>query len=201
MAKSKPIYDVFVSYRRQDEALAFQVTTVLKSYGLEVFSDSQIALDDQFENMLWEAMAESRALVAVVSNEISAQMALEVGAAKAWNKPLYLVAMNPASVRLPFILPSFQVYPVARIDELAQVIQRSSKPLSDAESNVLVAAYCGINVSVDELALRPKQLSKLTKLFRRQTGRQVPGEQLLEMLLRLRKHGMLPAAPKKNPRT
>ena len=84
MAKRKHPCDVFLSHRRQDAELAADIARVLQSYDLEVFTDADAAQGQRLEDALWEAMAESQALVAVVPDgEPSPWMLVELGAAQA----------------------------------------------------------------------------------------------------------------------
>ena len=46
----------------------------------------------------WEALAESRALLTILSpSGLTSSMELEIGAARAWNKPIYGVVTDPSS--------------------------------------------------------------------------------------------------------
>jgi hypothetical protein len=152
--------------------------------------------------MIWEAMSESQALVAVIpETDPSASIAFEVGAARAWNKPIYAVAANPANVRLPLGLQGVIIYPPSRIEEIAQEIKKGSGVLSDADQPVLIEEYHRIGVPVDQLALQPKQLSTLTKQFKKRVKRNVAAEELVRTLLRLRKRGELrPSSASKRPK-
>lgn len=193
MAKAKPTYDVFISHSRQDKELVADIARVLRSYDLQVFTDAEIPSAGRIEDAIWDAMAESQALVAVISeDEPSASMAFEMGAARAWNKPVYGIVSNRSATRLPAALHGLLVYPPSRIEEVAQEIKRSSESLPDSEIEMLAAEYHQIGVPVDQLALQPHRLSELAKRFQKRTKRQVPGEHLLRILLRLRKRGTLP---------
>ena len=102
MAKGKPTFDVFISHSHRDAAVSADIARVLRSYDLSVFTDTDVDTGQSFEDMIWEAMSESQALVAIIpETDPSASIAFELGAAKAWNKPIYAVASNPATVRLP----------------------------------------------------------------------------------------------------
>ena len=192
MAKGKPIYDVFISHTHRDTEFSAEIARVLRSYDLKVFTDIQSVSGERIEDALWEAMAESQALVAVIpEGESSAWIAFELGAAKAWNKPIYAIASNPASARLPTGLQGLTVYSSSRIDEIAQEIKRSWGSLSESERAVLIDEFRRIGVPVDQLALQPWQLSRLTKQFKKRTKRQVASEELMRTLLRLRKTGAL----------
>jgi hypothetical protein len=159
---------------------------------LRVFTDAEVVAGQSIEDAIWEAMSESQALVAVIpEGDPSARIAFELGAAKAWNKPIYGVASNPAASRLPAGLQGMIVYPPSRIEEIAQEIKKMSGLLSDAEQKVLVEEYHRIGVPVDQLLLQPNELSRLTKQFRKRAKRNVASEELVRTLLRLRKRGEL----------
>jgi TIR domain len=188
MVKSNLTYDVFVSYNREDSRIAAEVAEVLQSYDLRVFTDTEIGAGERMEDALWEAIAESQAFIAIIpEREPSAWTAFEFGAATAWNKPVYAIASNPSSTRLPAPLHRLAVFPPSRIEEIAQDIKRSLKPLTESEKSVLIDEYHRIGLTVDQLLLQPAQLAKLTRNFKRRTGRQIASEELVRMLLRLRK--------------
>ncbi len=199
MVKANQTYDVFISHSHQDTQSGQEIARILRSYDLQVFTNAEIPVGAKLEDAIWDAMAESHAMVAIISEgEPSAWLVFEIGAARAWNKPVYGIVSNPSSTRLPAALHDLRVYPASRIDEVAQEIKRSSESLSDSEIESLVDAYRRTDVSVDQLALQPQRLSELTKQFQKQTGRQAPGEQLLRILLRLRKQRALPPISKSN---
>src|SRR5438270_10877984 len=96
MAKRKHPCDVFLSHRRQDAELAADIARVLQSYDLEVLTDADAAQGQRLEDALWEAMAESQALVAVVPDGVPSPWVLgELGAAQARNQPADGVLFGP----------------------------------------------------------------------------------------------------------
>ena len=192
MAKGKSTFDVFISHSHRDAAVSADIARVLRSYDLSVFTDAEVGTGQSFEDMIWEAMSESQALVAIIpETDPSASIAFELGAAKAWNKPIYAVASNPATVRLPVGLQGMMIYPPSRIEEIAQEIKKASGLLSEADQAVLIEEYHRIGVPVDQLLLQPTQLSTLTKQFKKRAKRNVAAEELVRTLLRLRKRGKL----------
>jgi hypothetical protein len=193
MPKEKTTFDVFISHSHRDKKVAADLARVLQSYDLRVFTDTQAVVGGQkIEDAIWEAMSESQALVALIPEGTpSAWIAFELGAAKAWNKPTFVIASNPAASQLPVGLQGMTIYPPSRIDEVAQEIKKMSGLLSDDDQRVLVEEYQRIGVPVDELLLQPKQLSRLTSQFKRRAKRHVASEELVRMLLRLRKRGGL----------
>ena len=88
---------------------------------MRVFTDAEVVPGESVENAIWEAMSESQALVAIIpETDPSAWIAFELGAAIAWNKPIYAVASNPATARLPVGLQGIMIYPPSRIEEIAR---------------------------------------------------------------------------------
>ena len=203
MVKSNTTYDVFISHSRRDAELAAEIARTLRSYDLNVFTDNEIELGERIEDTLWDAIAESQAFVTVVGeNEPSASVTFELGAAMAWNKPVYAIASNPSSLRLPAALQGSVIYTPSRVEEIAQEIKRSLVSLSDSEKTVLIDEYHRIGVPIDQLFLQPTYLSRLTKQFTKRTKRQITSEELVRILITLRKKGALPRAKaKKLPKT
>ncbi|MGO9467959.1 MAG: toll/interleukin-1 receptor domain-containing protein [Isosphaeraceae bacterium] len=192
MPEKKLSFDVFISHSHRDAAVSAEITRVLRSYDLKVFMDADVGVAQAVEDLIWEAMSESQALVAVIpETDPSAWSAFELGAAKAWNKPIYAVATNPATARLPVGLHGVTIYPPSRIDEIAQEIKKASGSLTDSDEAILIEEYHRIGVPVDQLVLEPKQLSTLTKQFKKRTKRHAAAEELVRALLRLRKRGRL----------
>jgi TIR domain len=201
MTKTKTYSDVFLSQGGENAALAAEIVRVLQSYGLQVFTDAQIKIASNIEDAVWEAIAESQALVIIISESaVGAWVAFELGAARAWNKPVYGVSASPTSPHMPDVFHGMAVYPPSRIQEIAQEITRSSRTLSDAETKVLIEEYLRAGIPVDQFALQPAKLSALTKRFNKRAKRQVTGEQILRMLFRIRKAGALGTTPRKQDR-
>src|SRR5580704_7264515 len=98
MPKAKTTIDVFISHSHRDAAISAELARVLRSYDLRVFTDAEVVGGQSIEDAIWEAMSESQALVALIpEGDPSAWIAFELGAAKAWNKPIFAIASNPAA--------------------------------------------------------------------------------------------------------
>lgn len=199
MVKNNATYDVFIAYDHRDAADAQAVADVLHSHGLNVFFDAQqLVAGTNLEDATWEAMAESHALVVVLPKQInSSWLAFELGAAKAWNKPIYAVSAYSSHQNLPATLRKVQILPTSRTDEIARRIATTTDPLTDDDIKHLRDAYIAIGLSVDQLLLQPKQLAKLVKHFNKTSGRHMAGEQVMWHMLRLRKQGHLPVLKKR----
>ena len=67
----------------------------------------------------WEALAESRALLTILSpSGLTSSMELEIGAARAWNKPIYGVVTDPSSTRVPPAFTRVDLYTAGRVQEI-----------------------------------------------------------------------------------
>jgi TIR domain len=192
MNETRPIYDVFISHVQDDAAIAARVAAAMKAYGLQVFTGTESVPDESLEDVIWEALAESQAFVLIVSDsELNGVPAFELGAAQAWKKPIYAIATRPAVTPLPVPLRGIPLFPLSRIDEVAQKVKQSLMSLSLSETSILVDGYREIGIPVDELFLEPEHLARLTHEFQRRAGRHLASEELVRMLLRLRKAGEL----------
>lgn len=202
MATAKTTYDVFLSHSHRDTAFARQIAETLQAYDLNVFFDAdEVALGDKYEEVVWEAMADSGALVTIIpEGPASSWMAIEMGAAKAWNKPVYAIAAKPEDARSLSAFHNVQIFPPSRADEIAIQVKRSLESLGEEETQALKAAYERVGVTVDRLASQPKDLGRLVELYTKTTGVVVSGERLLWMLMRLRKQGQLPKTRKSGPK-
>ncbi len=200
MVKNSATYDVFIVYDRRDATTAADVAHVLEADGLTVFFDmQQIEPGTNIEDAIWQAMAESHALVVVLPEEIvSSWLAFELGAAKAWNKPIYAVSAFSAHKNIPASLRDVPVLPFSRVEEIAQSIANTSHPLSEEDIAHLGEAYASTGVTVDQLLLQPQQLATLVKQFNKKAGRKMSGEQIMWHMLRLRKQAKLPVLKKRN---
>ncbi len=199
MAESKTTYDVFISFERRDYANAKKVADVLESFGLIVFFDQMdLPVGSNLEDLMWQAMSESFAFVVIIPDEVrSSYLAFELGAAKAWNKPIYAVFTSATHHDLPPMFAQKLSYPLSRCEEIAQTILESTQPLSEFEVQLLGEAYTSIGTPVDQLNLLPNKLPKLVDYFNERSGRQMAGEQVMSHLLRLRKKGSLPSLTKR----
>ena len=194
MVTANKTYDVFVSHSSADRALAEEIANRLEAAGLQPFYDVSLVPGAEISSAIWDALAECRALIAVVSEDATpdAMGMVEIGAAAAWNKPIYLLLSGPPSTRLPDALKPYHAYPRNRLDEVIQRIRTEFEPLTDRDREVLSGIYKDFNVSADQLGQSAKSLRDLTTQFNRKANKQLSGERVLSELLRLRKKGALP---------
>jgi DNA-binding CsgD family transcriptional regulator len=192
MAKRSQTYDVFISYASVDTDTAGIVAAHLSRGGFAVFVPYSMTSTspsgyDSLVDTLWEALAESEALVAIFSGESSSTaQGLEIGAAIAWHKPIYVVSAT-SSPKIPRMIERYAIYPLSRLDDVARAIRMGSTPLTDDELNILVRAYRQVGISSDQLSGNPDALEKLRHLFSKEAGRDCSGERLLREIMRLRK--------------
>lgn len=192
--------DVYIAYEHRDENLAEKVADVLQSYGLSVSRGINETGGTATEDSVWEAMAESRAVIAIVPDDASSSwISFELGAASAWNKSIYALTSQPTAPKIPGVRRNVKTYPIGRIDEVAQLILRSSQTISDDEAEQLSACYSKVGIPADQLALQPNALAKIVREFNQKTKRQMSGEEVLSTLLRLRKRRALPRLATRSP--
>lgn len=204
MAKSKKAFDVFISHSLNDAALARDVANACREVGIEAITNQELLPGSNPGDALWEALAESRALLTIISpSGPTPSMGIEIGAARAWNKPIYAVVTDPSSARLPAALTGIPLYTVGRVPDVIRAIQSGVQQLTNEDLALLIELYAEMGVSADQLALHPGELEGLVKRFGHRSHKAVPGERLLSELLRLRKQGKLlknqparPARPK-----
>jgi hypothetical protein len=187
-------YDVFLSCSLTEAPVAELIQRALEQAGMDVFSVSKLEAGAGFQESLWRALAESSAVVAIVHprRTLPSSIAVEVGAAMAWHKPVYVVHTAQGNVRLPGYLGEFPTYPLSRIDDLVQAIARGSKPLSEEEHSVLLSVYADMGIPTDKLLLQPAAIDELARSFNQRCRTHISGERLVQELVRLRKRGALP---------
>jgi hypothetical protein len=193
MPEPEITYDVFISHAAADRAAADKLAQAFRNASISPFHHLIVEPSDDISDVLWEALAESTAVVAIISpNAISENLAVEVGAAKAWNKPVYLYLNGPASTPIPPVFASFEVFSQNRVDDLISAISNARLPLSSEDLDSLIELYAHNSYSVDKLATSPRALDKLTREFNKRRRSHLSGESLLRELIRLRKLGKLP---------
>src|SRR3954471_24642869 len=121
MANVSKSYDVFISHSLGDATLASEVANACREGGLEAVTNADIHRVADAGDTLWDALAESRALLTILSpSGPTPTMAIEIGAARAWNKPIYAVVTDPSSLPIPSALSGIQLYTVGRIEDVIQ---------------------------------------------------------------------------------
>lgn len=197
MARTKKPCDVFVSHAAADSKTASEIVTWCRESGLVAMIASELTPGERFGDAVWEALAESRAIVALIpASGPTSAMAIELGAAWAWNKPIFGVVTDPSATRLTTPLVEMRLLTLGRVDEIIRAIKEGSHELSEEDRTALAAVYSTIGVSVDQLAIAPILLADLVRQFRAKTKKSIAGERLLSELLRMRKQGRLSLAPK-----
>ncbi|MCA9038368.1 MAG: toll/interleukin-1 receptor domain-containing protein [Planctomycetaceae bacterium] len=193
-ATATPTFDVFVSHSSGDREFAADVAERLRAEGLQPFDGANIPLGQEISQVIWDALAECHAFIVIVSANTTpdAMGMVELGAATAWNKPIFVLLNGPASTRLPEALGSYQVYPRNRLDEVLTQIRRNLEPLSDDDRTALAETYRDLAIPADRLSQSPRALQQLTETFNGRTRKQLSGTRLFSELLRMRKQAKLP---------
>jgi hypothetical protein len=118
-------------------------------------------------------------------------MAIEIGAARAWNKPIYAVVTDPSASYSGLALRGVPLYTAGRLADVVRAIRVSVQEFTEEDSLILARLYSESGATVDQFALDPRQLERLAKSFARLSGKRIDGDRLLSELLRLRKQKKL----------
>ncbi|MCA9045351.1 MAG: toll/interleukin-1 receptor domain-containing protein [Planctomycetaceae bacterium] len=194
MSTATPTYDVFVSHSLRDREFAADIADRLAAEGLQPFYDASVPIGEDLSKAIWDALAESRAFIVIVSPESTpdAMGMVELGAATAWHKPIFVLLNGPASSRLPEALQQYQAYPRNRVDEVLANIRQTFEPITDEDRELLAQIYGDINVPADRLSQSPRELQEVVSRFNAGTKKQLSGTRILSELLRMRKQSKLP---------
>jgi hypothetical protein len=193
MQNSVVACDVFLVYDHEAIEVARRVSQTLCSFELEVFIEPAASMDQsQTEDEVWGALAESFAVVAILTGpRLSAWMMFVLGAAQAWKKPTYVVTEGLIEPVESPALKAAQAFPSTRLDDLGRAILRGKDPISADEVEQIKAVYSDARLSVDEMLLHPEKVSIFVNGVNSSNARQLTYEQVMRTLLRLRKQGSL----------
>lgn len=194
MSTVAPAYDVFISYGSRDREFAVDVAGRLAAEGLQPFYNALVPAGEDMSKAIWDALAECRAFIVIVSADSNpdAMGMVELGAATAWNKPIFVLLNGSTSIRLPEALQPFQAYPRNRVDEVLTRIRQTFEPITDEDRQLLAEIYGDINIPADRLSQSPRELQELIHRFNVGTRRQLSGSRIMSELFRLRKQSKLP---------
>jgi hypothetical protein len=186
--------DVFLSSSAIDEEAAELVDAALTEQGLDVFRPTKVQPGTNLQEAVWEAIAESAAMVVILPavGPVSSNALVELGAAMAWHKPIFLVSPSPTPKYLPTFLQEQPVFPIQRLDDVVHLIKSGLSPLSEENIARLTRIYHEMGIPADQLLKKPAAIDLLAKKYNAAASSIIPGEQLISQLFRLRKRGKLP---------
>jgi TIR domain len=187
-------YDVFISHSTSDKDAARFVAQSLNSAGLTAFYLGALTDAKSISETIWEALSESLAVIALFASDVrnNANMMLEIGAASAWEKSIFVIVKGPESKPPIEILQKYPTYPLSRLDDVVLAIKSEIQPLTNEERKVLTDLYKKVAIPADKLSQSSESLGEISNEFRHITRRRYSSERLLSELLRLRKLGALP---------
>ena len=189
-----PLYDVFLSHSLKDQGLAKLVASTFDKAGLMVFEYSSIQVGQSFTASIRQALAESWALVVLVTRDSleSKSLMVEIGMGLAWSKPTLILHDGVDVGQLPSILSGYQVLPLSQIEQVIEQVRNLRKKYDDAQIAALIQVYSDFQTPVDRLVKQPAVLGEIVDSFQQRTGVRASSERLVAELLRLRKQGKLP---------
>jgi hypothetical protein len=192
MANLGKTYDVFVSHSAGDAKLAADIVRACRASGLEAVASAEVMQGKNASKALREALAECQAMIVVLSSsELTSLMAIEIGAVRVWDKPIFGILTNLSITGPPSGLAGIRLYPSGRIEDVISTIKSSEQELSEEDRSLLADLYRKTGVPVDQLTLDADRLDYFVRDFHKTTGKSVPAERLVSELLRMRKRGQL----------
>lgn len=121
-----------------------------------------------------------------------ASIGIEIGAAMAWQKPLYFIHAGIAAIEMPFDISEWPVYPATRIEDVIHRIRQGVEPLSPRDTKVLMQVYLEFGTPLDRILLDASLQQDFVSKFQDRSSSSVSGERLFYEAIRLRKAGGLP---------
>ena len=202
MSIASEAHDVFLSFSFHDASVAAVVRQALIEGGLDVFTPDSLKSGEDWGVQIQRALVMSQALVIVVSrpSELPPSMLVELGAAMAWKKPVFVLLDGISRSQLPTFLQSFNVFPISKLPQVVAEILRPTSPFSESERQALSELYSSLGIPVDQLLTDSVSLASLAERFNESMGANRSAERLAQELLTLRKRAALPKVSEKSKR-
>jgi TIR domain len=189
--------DVFISHSAVDAPLAREISDAFRANGLNALPNGDLPGGDAMEDALWNALAECRAMLIILSpSGLSAAMLIEIGAIQAWNKPVHGIVRDPTSTHIPSFLSHIPLITSNRIDEVIRAVESRTVRLDPDDRSKLVGIYQEIGATMDALIVDTRLRKRLTRRFTTLTGKVVSDDVLVMELLRMRKQGEFNVKPR-----
>ena len=193
MPRIKKTYDVFLSYSLDLQSQAKVIAKKIADAGLAVFDLSEISPGHNIEEETWQALAESWALVVLIKQgTVPPSVAVEIGAASAWQKPIYILTEGEGRYNVPRYFSNYEVFKSSEIARTIELISQGLKPLNDKDIQALAKSYERLGIPTDRLLREPSSIERLRNILWKESGLKISGERMMQELIRLRKRGKLP---------
>jgi hypothetical protein len=191
MEATKKTCDVFISHGAVDRTWAAEVSQRFSEAGMTAFRIDVAEAPVKLEDTVWEALAESSAIVVLISSPTwqAQSSSIEVGAAMAWEKPAFALFKGRRPQGVPAYVEQFGVFPSDELDRLVGLVRKKMEVLSEKQQQVLFKAYNSLGVPAERLVAQPSKVDQLARRFNRATKSKVSPERLLREILRWRKQG------------
>jgi hypothetical protein len=193
MPKSRKTHDVFLSHSLESAPQAKVVAQRFEDAGLSVFDASEVGMGQKALEEVWQALAESWAVVVLVApGTMPPSVAVEIGGASAWHKPIYVLTESKDEGQMPLYITKFEVFDISEAGKVVELVQSALRPLTDDVRDALVRSYTTSGVPTDCLLRHPALIERLRDSVKAASGANLSGERIMQELLRLRKRGRLP---------
>src|SRR5687767_13109344 len=139
--RDRTTYDVYLSYAQQEIGWAAAVEEEFARAGLSVYNIAKTEPGEDVGASIWEALAESGAVVALMRDPDSkGNLLFEIGAAMAWEKPVYVLFKGDNAPALPRYA-HLEAYPADELVRVVQLVKASARPLTDEQRSKLAKIY------------------------------------------------------------
>lgn len=199
MSKISKTFDIFLSYSHDLTSQSKVIAKKFANNDFIVFDSSEIKPNQNLTAETWKALAESWAIVVLIKPGIMPpSVAVEIGAATAWHKPIYIITVEKDKNQLPLYLLNYRIFEISEIEEVIKRILKSLKPLNNSEREALVEAYQQLGLPTDQLLRHPPSIDLLYQMLSNKLHIELSNERIMQELLRLRKRGKLPRVRHRN---
>jgi hypothetical protein len=189
-------FDIFIVHAQSDAASVLDIAQKLSDSGFNILDDEWVEPGRPFGEGIRDAINNADAIV-VLSTPASLKsdyVFIEIGAATAWDKPIFVVRSGVSVNELPVSLSPYWNCPISEMDQLTATLSsrlhEESIRLNDEEQAVLAKVYADFRLPVDELEY--DQLEKIADRVSRRTGKQISAEMAMQGLIRMKKQAVQP---------
>lgn len=198
MSTATAVHDVFLSFSSRDSGIADIIVQRLSESGLSVFAFEPRESHLKSSDPIREAITECSVVVLIVTPTTlrSSWQAIAIGAAMAWEKPVFVVLEGVSGQQVPSYLRRFPLIPASKLTELVRTVQQeleAEPQFTEEDRELLRKLYVETGEPTDQLAIEPTTMASLTRKFNRTRRRRLAPDRVLQELFRLRKRRELPS--------
>jgi hypothetical protein len=182
--------DVLLCYGHEDRQFGEMVAEAFADAGLSTYKPWTAAAGAAPDgDPSWDALLECAAVVGVIRSDgiISPTLLVAIGAAKMWDKPVYVVTDTVGPLDVPAVVAALPTYPVSKMGAVVDAVRGGAAPLGAKQRAALSSVYARHGAGIRDMLKRSPTLEQLRAEYRRAAGASVSIERLARELMRLRR--------------